>query len=147
MENEGVIIAKYETLKKCMKRIEEEYEKNPDNLEDYRRLDGIVLNLQRACEAVIDIAFYVVSCHQLGIPQTKREAFDMLEKANIISHELASNMKGMIGFRNIAVHDYKEIDNDILRDVLDNHLSDLNEFVICILNHEDGTFDKGNGEV
>ena len=37
-------------------------------------------------------------------------------------------MKGMIGFRNIAVHDYKEIDEEILQDVIENHLNDLLDF-------------------
>ena len=40
----------------------------------------------------------------------------------------------MIGFRNIAIHDYKEIDEEVLRDVIENHLTDLLDFVVCILN-------------
>ena len=40
-------------------------------------------------------------------------------------------MSGMIGFRNIAVHDYKEIDNEILK-----NLNDLLEFARTMLNIE-----------
>ena len=76
MENEAVVISKYETIQKCINRILEEYEDNPENLDDYRRLDCIVLNLQRACEAVVDIAMYIVSNKKLGVPQTKKEAFE-----------------------------------------------------------------------
>lgn len=75
MENEAVIINKYESIQKSIKRIEEEYNNNIENLYDYRKLDQIVLNLQRACEAAIDIAMYIVSNRKLGIPQTKKEAF------------------------------------------------------------------------
>ena len=79
MENEAVIINKYESIQKCIKRIEEEYDGKKENLYDYRRLDPIVLNIQRACEAAIDIAMYIVSNRKLGVPQTKKEAFIILE--------------------------------------------------------------------
>ena len=61
MENKAVIINKYETIEKCINRINEEYENNAENLEDYRKMDMIVLNLQRACEAVLDLAMYTVT--------------------------------------------------------------------------------------
>ena len=134
MENEAVILNKYEIIERCIKRINEEYENNPENLEDYRRLDCIVLNLQRACEAVIDIAMYIVSTRKLGIPQTKKEAFIKLEENNIISKEISENMKRMIGFRNIAIHDYKEIDEKILQNVIENHLEELLVFARQMLN-------------
>ena len=128
MENKAVIINKLESIEKCINRIREEYEDNPENLEDYRRNDAIVLNLQRACESVTDIAMYVISTRKLGIPQTKKEAFDLLKNAKLISDELCKNMKGMIGFRNIAIHEYKQIDEEILQDVIENHLDDLTDF-------------------
>ena len=134
MENKAVIINKFDTIQRCINRINEEYENNPENLEDYRRMDAIVLNLQRACETVTDIAMYVVSTRKLGIPQVKKEAFELLEKNNIISQEVCQNMKNMIGFRNIAIHDYKQIDEEILKDVIENHLNDLAEFARIMLN-------------
>ena len=73
MENEAVLINKFESIEKCIKRINEEYENDSNNLQDYRKLDCIVLNLQRACEATTDIAMYIVSTRKLGIPQTKKK--------------------------------------------------------------------------
>ena len=134
MENEAVLINKYETIEKCINRINEEYEEKPKNLQDYRRMDCIVLNLQRACEAATDIAMYIVSSRKLGIPQTKKDAFELLYKQELINKEMATNMKNMIGFRNIAVHDYKEIDEEIIKDVIENHLNDLLQFARTILN-------------
>lgn len=136
MENEAVIINKYESIQKCIKRIEEEYEEKIDNLYDYRKLDPIVLNLQRACEAAIDIAMYIVANRKLGVPQTKKEAFIKLEENGLISKEVSNNMQKMIGFRNIAIHDYKQIDEEVLADVIQNHLKDLTEFAKEILNLE-----------
>lgn len=133
MENEAVIINKYESIQKCIKRIEEEYEGNIENLYDYKRLDPIVLNIQRACEIAIDIAMYIVSNRKLGVPQTKKEAFVKLEENNLISKEISINMQKITGFRNIAIHDYKQIDEEILADVIENHLQDLIEFAKEIL--------------
>ena len=130
MENEAVLINKYESIEKCINRINEEYNNNPDNLEDYRKMDAIVLNLQRACEMATDAAMYVVSNRRLGIPQTKKEAFEKLNQNGLISDEMCANMKGMIGFRNIAIHEYKQIDEDIVCDVIENHLEDIKEFCI-----------------
>lgn len=136
MENEAVLINKYESIEKCIKRINEEYDNNPDNLEDYRKMDAIVLNLQRACEMATDVAMYIVSNRRLGIPQTKKEAFEKLNKNGLISDEMYANMKGMVGFRNIAIHEYKQIDEDIVRDVIENHLGDIKEFVRTMINLE-----------
>mgnify|MGYP004462599275 FL=1 len=128
MENKAVIINKYEIIKRCINRINEEYAENPDSLEDYRKEDCIVLNIQRACEAVIDIAMYEVSTKSLGVPQSKREAIELLYKNNLIEEKCYKNIKNMIGFRNIAVHDYRKIEPEILQDVIENHLKDLEDF-------------------
>lgn len=133
MENKSVILNKFETIEKCINRINEEYQNNPENLDDYRKMDMIVLNLQRACEAVLDLAVYIVSTRKLGLPQTKREAFILLEENNIIDSKMSKNMQGMVGFINIAVHDYKEIDEAILKDVIENHLNDLLDFARILL--------------
>lgn len=133
MENKSVILNKFETIEKCINRINEEYQNNPKNLADYRKMDMIVLNLQKACEAVLDLAVYIVSTRKLGLPQTKREAFILLEENNIIDSKMSKNMQGMVGFRNIAVHDYKKIDEEILKDVIENHLNDLLYFARILL--------------
>ena len=133
MENKAVILNKYESIERCINRINEEYEGDFENLYNYSKLDSIVLNLQRACELVIDIAMYIVSTEKLGIPQTKKEAFEILFKNNYIDEKTLQRMKGMIGFRNIAIHDYKQIDEEILKDVIENHLKDLLEFARSML--------------
>ena len=49
---DDIVLNKTEIIKKCVKRINEEYENNPKNLENYTKQDSITLNIQRACEAV-----------------------------------------------------------------------------------------------
>jgi len=128
MGNEVVILNKYSIIERCIKRIKEIYENNPENLKDYNKQDAIVLNLQRACQATIDIAMYIISVKNIGIPQSKKGAFTVLEENNIITSEMAKNMRGMLGFRNIAVHEYQELDLDIIKSIIENHLQELLDF-------------------
>nr|WP_290912296.1 DUF86 domain-containing protein [Anoxybacillus sp.] len=128
-----VILNKISVIERCLKRIHEEYENNPNHLENYTKQDSIVLNLQRACEASIDLAMHVVAQKKLGLPQTSRDAFTLLEQHGILSSSLSQKMKAMVGFRNIAVHDYQELNLTILQKILDNHLTDFTEFTKAIV--------------
>lgn len=59
-----------------------------------------------------------------------------IKKNNIISKELTKNLQGMVGFRNIAVHDYQAISLDILQKIIENHLEDALELAREILKYE-----------
>lgn len=130
--NGDVIINKIETIKRCMNRIAEVYEGNPKNLEDYTKQDSIVLNLQRTCEASIDLAMHIVSERKLGIPQNSRDAFELLNKHHLIDDDLSAMLKSMIGFRNVAVHDYRAIKVEILQSIIEKQLDDFIRFTDTI---------------
>ena len=57
-------------IRRCLKRIAEEYQDDPTSLNDFTAQDSIVLNLLRACEAAIDLAMHRVAQRRLGIPQS-----------------------------------------------------------------------------
>lgn len=130
-----VILNKISVIERCNKRILEVYQQNPQNLLDYTKQDSIILNIQRACEACIDLAMHIVAEERLGLPQTSREAFDMLESQSIITSEIAYRMKAMVGFRNIAVQNYQAINQDILQQILEKHLSDFTTYTKQILDY------------
>ena len=100
-----VILNKTATIERCVKRIHEVYEDNPDTLTDYTKQDSIILNIQRACEASIDLAMHIVSERKLGVPKASREAFKLLQDAGLIDETLAKTLMNMVEFKNIAVHD------------------------------------------
>jgi uncharacterized protein YutE (UPF0331/DUF86 family) len=132
MKND-IILNKVNIIERCIKRIHEEYENNPSNLQNYTKQDSIILNLQRACEASIDLAMHIVAEKKLGLPQNSRDAFSLIEENGIIPSSLSQKMKSMIGFRNIAVHDYQEINLTILQKILENHLVDFIHFTKTII--------------
>jgi uncharacterized protein YutE (UPF0331/DUF86 family) len=126
---EDVLLAKAAIIERCLQRIDEEYRGHETELEtNFTRQDAIVLNLQRACEAAIDGAMRIVRSGRLGVPQESREAFAMLEVAGIVTPALSVAMQRMVGFRNIAVHNYRKLSMEILRSILQDRLEDLRSF-------------------
>ncbi|SEN94191.1 Uncharacterized conserved protein YutE, UPF0331/DUF86 family [Mesobacillus persicus] len=134
MKND-VILNKISIVERCLRRIHEEYENNPVNLKNYTKQDSIILNLQRACEASIDLAMHIVAENKLGLPQKSREAFTLLAEKGIISTTLSQRMQAMVGFRNIAVHDYQELNIVILQKIIESHLEDFTEFTKAVLQY------------
>lgn len=55
------------------------------------------------------MAMHIVSLKRLGIPQRSRDVFQLLSENKIINEKLKNNLIAMVGFRNIAVHNYQEI--------------------------------------
>ncbi|HEU0198767.1 MAG TPA: DUF86 domain-containing protein [Nevskiaceae bacterium] len=131
---DDILLNKVASIERCLTRIRQEYVGHEAVLEtDYTRQDSIVLNLQRACETVIDIAMHEVRRRRLGLPQDSRDAFNLLEHSGIIPASVATRMQAMVGFRNIAVHQYQELDMAILRAILDTHLGDFTAYTHVLI--------------
>jgi uncharacterized protein YutE (UPF0331/DUF86 family) len=77
-------------------------------------------------------ASHVVSDRRLGEPRTNRELFDLLARDGWIPGPLAASLRRMVGFRNVLVHGYDDVDLRVVQDVVLNHLDDLLAFVDAI---------------
>jgi len=130
---DDIILNKSSIIERCIGRINEEYGNDPYSLSNYTKQDSIILNIQRACEACIDIAMHLISVKGLGIPQRSRDCFAILEKAGILQSDLSTQLMAMVGFRNIAIHEYQEIDINIVQQIVEKHLGCLLNFVKIIL--------------
>jgi uncharacterized protein YutE (UPF0331/DUF86 family) len=126
---DDVALNKVAAIQRCLQRAREEFAGDPARLESQTVEDAIVLNLQRACESAIDLAMHVVAREALGVPQSSRDAFGLLERAERISPSLSARMQRMVGFRNVAVHDYAQLDRAIVVAILTERLGDFEE--IC----------------
>ena len=96
---DDILINKRAVIERCLARITEEYRGEPERLTNFTIQDSIILNLQRACEASIDLAMHIVARKHLGIPQDSRDAFELLRKAGVLDDRLAGRLKAMVGFR------------------------------------------------
>ncbi len=99
---------------------------------DVREQRFVEHTLQLAIQAALDVASHIVSDRRLGEPRTNRELFDLLQRDAWIEDPLASTLRNMAGFRNVLVHGYDDVDLAVVRDVLGNHLSDLETFVEAV---------------
>src|SRR5688572_25255465 len=131
---DDVLINKAAIIERCLKRIADEYLGHESELDtNFTRQDAVILNLLRACEASIDAAMHVVRQRRLGLPQESRDAFRLIEEAGLLPKELSSRLQKMVGFRNIAVHDYRKLSLEILRSILDTRLGDFRDFVKTVI--------------
>lgn len=89
--------------------------------------------LQLAIQACIDISSYIIARQNFDIPEEEENLFLILAREDVIEDELAEKMKGMVNFRNILVHEYLEIDNDIVHTHLKNNLEDFDRFAKSIV--------------
>lgn len=130
-----IILSKIESIEKCLKRIKEKMKDKNFNLDDYDIQDIIVLNLQRACQQSIDLAMFTTAELALGIPVNSSDSFQKLLNKTIISKETYENMKGMVGFRNVAIHEYQKINYNIVEYVINNRLVDFYKFTKEIIDY------------
>lgn len=99
---------------------------------DVREERFVEHTLQLAIQAVVDVASHIVSDDQLGEPATNQALFDLLRGAGWIDDRQRVILRSMAGFRNVLVHEYVKVDLAVVRDILDNHLPDLEAFVRAV---------------
>ena len=131
---DDVIVNKAASIERCLQRIQEEYAGDMQNLvANQTKQDAIILNLQRACETAIDLAMYVVSQRKLGVPQDSRDAFSLLQTAGILPADLAQRMQRMVGFRNVAIHEYTHLNLEVVHAIITKQLDDFRTFSSIII--------------
>ncbi len=64
-----------------------------------------------------------------------RDVFEILNENSVISEDLSVKLQKMVGFRNIAVHDYQRIDPAILQSIIENNLDDFRKLSKTIVNY------------
>lgn len=131
---DDVLINKAATIERCVARVREEYQADPDGFSNnFTRQDAAILNIQRACEAALDMGQHLIRREKLGVPQSARDVFALLAQGGWIDVGLADSLKRMVGFRNIAVHDYQALQIPITVNVITLHLDEFLNYSAAIL--------------
>ena len=127
---DSIIINKAGSIERCLKRIREDYIGFESDFEaNYMRQDAVLLNLQRACEQSIDLANHLVKILKIGVPQSSKSSFEILVENKIIDADLGQKLMRMVGFRNIAIHQYSDLDLKVVKSIIEKHLPDFQAFV------------------
>ena len=131
-----VINKKLDSLYRCIKRVAEKCPANAGELKtDIDLQDVIVLNLSRAVQLCVDIAAHVLATSSKQSPGTMGEIFQRLVELEFITQHLADRLRKSVGFRNLAVHNYHDLNWDIVFAVASKHLVDFEEFARCASKH------------
>jgi uncharacterized protein YutE (UPF0331/DUF86 family) len=131
---DDVLLNKAAAIERCVARAREEYNIDPVSFAtNFSRQDAAILNIQRACEAALDIGQHLIRREQLGLPQSARDVFELLAKSEWIESSLAQSLKRMIGFRNIAIHEYQSLQLEITVKIITDHLDEFLQFTTEIL--------------
>ncbi|MGI9255607.1 MAG: type VII toxin-antitoxin system HepT family RNase toxin [Salinispira sp.] len=131
------LIQKIQSVQHCLKRAREVYRACKENFaENYDAQDIAVLNLIRLCETTIDIANFLIRRNKLGIPASGAESFELLGQAGLIEPKVVAGLRAMVAFRNIAVHQYKKLDINIVIRVIEHDSNDVVAFLDHIIGEE-----------
>ena len=127
--HDDVLLNKAAVIERCVARAREEYGADPASFAtNITRQDAAAINIQRACEACLDMANVMIRKHRLGLPQSAKDVFNLLAGAGYIETGLAENLQRMVGYRNIAVHDDQKLLLPITFAVIKTHLDDFLAF-------------------
>jgi len=125
-----LITEKIDSLIRCIKRV---IDKRPDTADqliaDVDLQDIITLNLSRAVQLAVDIAVHIISEGETAVPSTMAESFDVLATKGIITHKVANRMKMAVGFRNTTVHNYQDIDWQIVFNICHKNIDDFKDYI------------------
>jgi len=124
-----VLLNKAASIERCVVRVKEEYAADPATFAtNFSRQDAAILNIQRACEASLDMGQHLIRRDKLGLPQSARDVFLFLEQHQRIDAQVAEAMRRMTGFRNLAVHDYQALQLPITLNIIQHHLDEFLTF-------------------
>jgi len=125
-----LIRSKIGEILESLKLIEENL---PEDFETFESLgivkDGIYKRTEFAIQNVIDICAIINSDLRLTMPEREEDVFEGLMRAGIIPRKMADKLRLMKGFRNILVHRYGKINDELAFEVLHEHLEDIYEFI------------------
>lgn len=134
---DDVLINKAAAIERCVARAREEYFSAPATFAtDFTRQDAAILNIQRACEAALDTGQHLIRRDRLGVPQSARDVFALLAREGRIAVPLAEGLQRMVGFRNIAMHDYQSLQLAITVAIIERHLDEFLQYSKALLLHD-----------
>ena len=125
----SLITTKLSKLREYQKFLKElQVTSKEEFISDFKIRGAIERYLQVSVECIVDIGNEIISALQLQRPERYRDIPYILAKARIIPNTFADTVAGMVGFRNILVHDYASINLELVYKFLQTRLPDFEAF-------------------
>jgi uncharacterized protein YutE (UPF0331/DUF86 family) len=96
---------------------------------DVRARRFVERTLHITIEACIDAAQHIISDEEMREPISYRDTFVVLTENRILWPADLSRFENIASFRNLLVHYYEKVDDEIVYGVFKNNLSDFDLFV------------------
>lgn len=90
-------------------------------------LDAVKYRFVTAIEGCVRVAQHLLASEGLGVPDTNADAFRQLAEHEVLDAAVAAAMARAVGFRNVLVHEYADVDDRRVVAQLGG-LDDLEEF-------------------
>ena len=136
MVNTTVLLRKISQIRQRLTRLKDKKDVSVARLRSDPDTQDIVLhNLQLAIQGCVDIGSHIIADEGWGIAGSFSEIFYILQEKKVLGPVLTDKMIAMVGFRNLLVHEYETIRFDLVYDILQTHLSDIEEFLLAIIDH------------
>ncbi|MBW2615837.1 MAG: DUF86 domain-containing protein [Deltaproteobacteria bacterium] len=81
-------------------------------------------------EACIDVAQHIITDEKLREPESYRDTFAILAENGILRPGDLESFENMASFRNLLVHYYESVDDEIVYGIFKQNLSDFDLFVV-----------------
>ncbi|MBS3137704.1 DUF86 domain-containing protein [Candidatus Woesearchaeota archaeon] len=128
MDEKKRILMKLEEMNKYLIELENILPTEDEYIHSLTERRASEKTIELAIEAVIAIISIIVAKERLGFPEDEDSLINLLEQKKIFSSKLCQTLRGMKGFRNVLVHKYGEIDDELAYEFLSNQLSDFEAF-------------------
>ena len=134
-EIDSVILTRLKLLDERLEQLES-YSEQALNLQDY--VDNVMLrdaverSFQVAIEACLDIGRRLIAIKGMHYPENNQRVFLILAQNGVVSPELLGALTAMVGFWNIIVHDYADINNQTVYEALKSRLDDIRHYAQAI---------------
>ncbi|MBU0985758.1 MAG: DUF86 domain-containing protein [Proteobacteria bacterium] len=136
MVNHDVIMKKLSKLKEYVNELRqakditwEKYQK------DIRTRAFVERYIHIAIQTVFDIANHIISYQEWREPETYRETFSILASHGVLPDEKVADYQNMASFRNMLVHHYESVENELVFGIFKKRLGDFDLFREYILKY------------
>ncbi len=134
MKINGIVLRKIEIIEETLRELRNLDSITTSTLEsNFFLKKGIERSLQVCVEALVDIAHRIISLEATPPCSTAGKALDAIKSLGVIAN--ASEYKPMVQFRNIVVHRYENVDNEIIVGILKRHLDDFDKYINEVLRY------------
>lgn len=131
---DNVLTNKAEIIERCVVRAREEYQHDPHGFaHNITQQDAAILNIQRACQAALDMGQYLIWQYKLGVPKNAHDVFVLLGENGWINKGLMGELRQMVEFRDAAIHNYQTLEPVTIIATINHHLDYLLQYAQAIL--------------